>query len=51
MLPTDGYDSHSSANFLEWFIFTEAMCVPTHILTVRAFEDTRTDGNDAKFKG
>jgi hypothetical protein len=51
VLPTAGYDSHSSANFLEWFLFSEDQCVPSHILTVKAFEDRRTDGNDAHFKG
>ncbi len=47
MLPTAGYDSHSSANYLEWFLFDESMCVPTHILTVKAFEDRRTAADDA----
>ena len=46
VMPTAGYDSHSSANHLEYYLFAEPMCVPTHILAVRAFEDTRTDADD-----
>jgi hypothetical protein len=51
MMPTAGYDSHSSANFLEWYLFRESLCVPTHVLTVRVFEDRRTDSDDKQFKG
>lgn len=46
MLPTEGYDSHSSANHLEWFLFDPAQCCPTYIVRVRAFENRRTAADD-----
>lgn len=44
--PTPGYDSHSSPQFLEWFLFSPDQCCPTHVLTVEAREDTRTAADD-----
>src|SRR5687767_1085354 len=44
--PTRGYHSHSSPNHLEWFIFDHSHCLPTHILRVRIFENTRTASDD-----
>src|SRR5690348_520812 len=42
--PSDspGYDSHSSSNHQEWYLFDEAQCCPAYVLTVRAFEDRRS---------
>jgi len=48
MDPTPGFDSHSSANWSEWYLFNEDQCVPKMVLTVRAFENRRTDQDDAK---
>lgn len=44
--PTPGFDSHSSPQFLEWFLFHADQCCPTHILTIEAREDTRTASDD-----
>lgn len=44
--PTPGFDSHSSPQFLEWFLFNADQCCPTHILTIEAREDTRTASDD-----
>lgn len=44
--PTEGYDSHSSPTFLEWYLFDEAQCCPQYVLTVKAVEDTRTAADD-----
>eukprot|EP01060_Flectonema_neradi_P012249 TRINITY_DN1912_c4_g1_i1.p1 TRINITY_DN1912_c4_g1~~TRINITY_DN1912_c4_g1_i1.p1 ORF type:complete len:538 (+),score=103.83 TRINITY_DN1912_c4_g1_i1:87-1616(+) len=44
--PTDGYDSHSSPEFLEWYLFDEAQLCPEYVLHVRAEEDTRTMSDD-----
>jgi len=44
--PTPGYDSHSSPQFLEWFLFNPDQCCPSHILTIEAIEDTRTAADD-----
>eukprot|EP00669_Euglena_mutabilis_P004881 TRINITY_DN16250_c0_g1_i1.p2 TRINITY_DN16250_c0_g1~~TRINITY_DN16250_c0_g1_i1.p2 ORF type:complete len:126 (-),score=63.47 TRINITY_DN16250_c0_g1_i1:220-597(-) len=44
--PTDGFDSHSSPSFLEWFLFNEDQLLPEYILTVEAKEDTRTAADD-----
>jgi len=44
--PTPGYNSHSSPQYLEWFLFTPEQCCPTHTLTIAAMEDTRTASDD-----
>jgi hypothetical protein len=44
--PTAGYDSHSSSNFQEWYLFDESQCVPAYVLTIQAAEDRRTAGDD-----
>ena len=44
--PMPGFDSHSSPTFLEWYLFDEAQCCPTHVLKLRAEEDTRTAADD-----
>eukprot|EP00811_Abedinium_folium_P011559 NODE_20706_length_785_cov_6.100304.p1 GENE.NODE_20706_length_785_cov_6.100304~~NODE_20706_length_785_cov_6.100304.p1 ORF type:complete len:214 (-),score=57.72 NODE_20706_length_785_cov_6.100304:65-706(-) len=44
--PTPGYDSHSSPQYLEWFLFSPDQCCPTHVLTIQAREDTRTAADD-----
>jgi hypothetical protein len=44
--PTDGYDSHSSSNQQEWYLFDEAQCLPVYVLTVKAVEDRRTAADD-----
>lgn len=38
--PTPGYDSHSGPH--EWYLFKHDQCLPTHVLTVQASEETRT---------
>jgi hypothetical protein len=48
MLPTVGYDSHDSANHMEWYLFDESQCVPRYILTIRAFQNRRTAEDDEK---
>jgi hypothetical protein len=44
--PTAGYDSHSSSNHQEWYLFDESQCVPAYVLTVKAVEDRRTAADD-----
>ena len=44
--PTPGYDSHSSQNHLEWYLFHEDQLLPAYVLTVRAIVDGRTDADD-----
>jgi hypothetical protein len=44
--PTDGYDSHSSPSFLEWYLFNEDQLLPEYVLHVQAREDTRTAADD-----
>eukprot|EP01062_Namystynia_karyoxenos_P009941 TRINITY_DN13517_c0_g1_i2.p1 TRINITY_DN13517_c0_g1~~TRINITY_DN13517_c0_g1_i2.p1 ORF type:complete len:598 (+),score=186.36 TRINITY_DN13517_c0_g1_i2:109-1902(+) len=46
MDPTPGYDSHSSPEYLEWYLFNEDQLCPTHVLEVQAKEDTRTAADD-----
>eukprot|EP01059_Diplonema_ambulator_P000997 TRINITY_DN1076_c1_g2_i1.p1 TRINITY_DN1076_c1_g2~~TRINITY_DN1076_c1_g2_i1.p1 ORF type:complete len:538 (+),score=99.17 TRINITY_DN1076_c1_g2_i1:24-1616(+) len=46
MEPTAGYDSHSSPDFLEWYLFDEDQLCPEYVLQVRAEEDTRTKADD-----
>jgi len=46
MPPTEGYDSHSSPNFLEWYLFQESQCCPTYILELEAIENARISAND-----
>jgi hypothetical protein len=36
--PTAGYDSHSSSNHQEWYLFDESQCLPAYVLTVKAVE-------------
>lgn len=45
--PTEGFDSHSSPEFLEWFLFYPDQCCPSHVLTIEAREDTRTAADDS----
>eukprot|EP00755_Sulcionema_specki_P015537 Sspe_Gene.59681::Locus_32790_Transcript_1_1_Confidence_1.000_Length_2287::g.59681::m.59681 len=44
--PTPGYHSHSSPNFLEWYLFEEEQCCPAFLLTMQAAEDCRTVADD-----
>ena len=44
--PTPGYNSHSSPQYMEWYLFRPEQCCPTHVLTVVAREDTRTAADD-----
>ncbi|KAJ9465887.1 DNA ligase [Diplonema papillatum] len=44
--PTPGFDSHSSPEYLEWYLFDEAQLCPEYVLEVRAEEDTRTKSDD-----
>lgn len=44
--PTEGYNSHSSPTFLEWYLFDEAQLCPQYVLRVKAVEDTRTAADD-----
>jgi len=46
IMPTDGYDSHTSSNHQEFFLFNEDQCLPVYVLTVRAFEFTRQASDD-----
>eukprot|EP01062_Namystynia_karyoxenos_P049090 TRINITY_DN37505_c1_g4_i1.p1 TRINITY_DN37505_c1_g4~~TRINITY_DN37505_c1_g4_i1.p1 ORF type:complete len:693 (+),score=174.75 TRINITY_DN37505_c1_g4_i1:63-2081(+) len=46
LAPTPGYDSHSSTNYLEWFLFDGRQCTPAYVLTVVAREDSRTGADD-----
>jgi hypothetical protein len=44
--PSEGYDSHSSSNHQEWYLFDESQCLPVYVLTVKAVEDRRTAADD-----
>lgn len=44
--PTPGFDSHSSPQYLEWYLFNADQCCPCHVLTIEAHEDTRTAADD-----
>jgi len=44
--PTAGYDSHSSPQRLEWYLFNEDQVLPAYIITVKAIEDNRTAADD-----
>ena len=44
--PTEGFDSHSSPEFLEWYLFDESQLTPEYVLQIRAEEDTRTMADD-----
>lgn len=46
IMPTDGYDSHTSAMRQEWFLFDEAQCCPTYVLKVQAILNRRVDSDD-----
>merc|ERR1711964_522971 len=46
MDPTPGYRSHASSTYCEWFLFDHAMCVPTHVLTVKAIPNMRVQEDD-----
>jgi hypothetical protein len=47
MKPVDGYDSHSSPNFQEWYLFSEAQVCPEYILEVEAIENKRWKADDS----
>eukprot|EP00727_Mastigamoeba_balamuthi_P012408 m51a1_g7790 hypothetical protein (119) ;mRNA; f:7055-7735 len=47
VMPTPGYDSHSSPKNLEWYLFDETQCCPTHVIDVKAISNKRTEANDA----
>lgn len=51
MSATAGYDSHASANFLEWYVFREEQCLPVYVLTVQAVLDVRTSSDDKVYAG
>lgn len=44
--PTAGYNSHSSPNNLEWYLFDESQACPEYIVEMKAQEDTRTAADD-----
>lgn len=44
--PTSGHDSHSSPNWLEWYLFQESQCCPTYVLELLAIENNRVHSND-----
>ena len=44
--PTGGFDSHSSPQFLEWYLFSEDQLCPQYVLHILAREDTRTAADD-----
>ncbi len=44
--PSEGYDSHSSSNHQEWYLFDESQCLPVYVLTVKAIESRRTAADD-----
>jgi hypothetical protein len=44
--PTPGYNSHSSPNNLEWYLFDECQACPEYIVEMKAQEDTRTAADD-----
>jgi hypothetical protein len=41
-----GFDSHSSTNNQEWFLFNAAQLCPAAVFTVKAIEDRRTGEDD-----
>eukprot|EP01103_Thecamoeba_quadrilineata_P000561 TRINITY_DN10489_c0_g1_i1.p1 TRINITY_DN10489_c0_g1~~TRINITY_DN10489_c0_g1_i1.p1 ORF type:complete len:328 (-),score=7.43 TRINITY_DN10489_c0_g1_i1:94-1077(-) len=49
--PTPGYDSHSSPNFMEWYLFDEAQCHPIYIIELEAFVNNRVFSDDGKCSG
>ena len=48
--PTPGFHSHSSPNHLEWYLFNEDQLCLEAIMTVEAYENTRTDADDEALK-
>eukprot|EP00727_Mastigamoeba_balamuthi_P007653 m51a1_g3508 hypothetical protein (775) ;mRNA; r:866061-869024 len=46
ILPTPGYDSHSSPEWSEWFFFDETQTCPTYVVEIRAIVNNRTGAND-----
>eukprot|EP01064_Diplonema_japonicum_P014808 TRINITY_DN224_c4_g1_i1.p1 TRINITY_DN224_c4_g1~~TRINITY_DN224_c4_g1_i1.p1 ORF type:complete len:446 (+),score=122.82 TRINITY_DN224_c4_g1_i1:55-1392(+) len=44
--PAKGFDSHSSPNYLEWYLFEEGQLCPEYVLEVQAREDNRTAADD-----
>jgi hypothetical protein len=44
--PTPGFDSHSSPNQLEWYLFDEAQACPAYVATVKAVADTKYASDD-----
>eukprot|EP00727_Mastigamoeba_balamuthi_P010396 m51a1_g598 hypothetical protein (783) ;mRNA; r:64378-70336 len=46
VLPTPGYDSHSSPEWLEWYLFDETQLCPQYVVELRAITNERTGAND-----
>jgi hypothetical protein len=46
MHPTAGFDSHTSPNYIEWYLFDETQACPAYIIDVRAVCNVRTSPND-----
>eukprot|EP00727_Mastigamoeba_balamuthi_P008674 m51a1_g4429 hypothetical protein (274) ;mRNA; r:65921-68939 len=44
--PTEGYDSHSSPQWSEWFFFDETQLCPTYVVEVKAITNTRIEANE-----
>eukprot|EP00727_Mastigamoeba_balamuthi_P013060 m51a1_g8377 hypothetical protein (1078) ;mRNA; r:163286-166519 len=44
--PTPGYDSHSSPEWAEWFLFDESQLCPAYVVEVQAVCNSRTVAND-----
>eukprot|EP00727_Mastigamoeba_balamuthi_P008151 m51a1_g3957 hypothetical protein (1034) ;mRNA; r:350686-354109 len=49
VLPQEGYDSHSSPHWTEWFLFDETQLCPTHVVEVTAVVNERTVTNDGAY--
>lgn len=46
MEPTPGFNSHSSPNNLEWYLFDERQLCPEYVIEMKAQIDTRTAADD-----
>eukprot|EP00727_Mastigamoeba_balamuthi_P008667 m51a1_g4422 hypothetical protein (369) ;mRNA; f:34720-37473 len=44
--PAEGYDSHSSPQWSEWFFFDETQMCPTYVVEVKAITNTRIEANE-----
>eukprot|EP00727_Mastigamoeba_balamuthi_P011417 m51a1_g6899 putative protein serine threonine (2757) ;mRNA; r:30336-39570 len=44
--PSEGYDSHSSPEWAEWYFFDETQTCPTHVVEVQAIVNNRTMADD-----